>query len=157
MIRRPPRSTLFPYTTLFRSSGHSAHTSGSGIVNDAARQLRIGRCDSWLPGRGRGEDRGAHAERSENPVVRKAIKRHAAHASNDVAQKKKVDVAVDKSRARRGGRDLLDRESDCGVVAGPRFREIEVRTQPGHVRQQMTDGDVLLAIALEAWNERRNA
>src|SRR5438874_7298590 len=23
MIRRPPRSTLFPYTTLFRSIGHS--------------------------------------------------------------------------------------------------------------------------------------
>src|SRR5690349_23920247 len=26
MIRRPPRSTLFPYTTLFRS--HSPHTPG---------------------------------------------------------------------------------------------------------------------------------
>src|SRR5260370_10117603 len=25
MIRRPPRSTLFPYTTLFRSSARSAH------------------------------------------------------------------------------------------------------------------------------------
>src|SRR2546430_11891931 len=25
MIRRPPRSTLFPYTTLFRSRGGSAH------------------------------------------------------------------------------------------------------------------------------------
>src|SRR3712207_8269231 len=24
MIRRPPRSTLFPYTTLFRSDGHRA-------------------------------------------------------------------------------------------------------------------------------------
>src|SRR5690348_18212362 len=24
MIRRPPRSTLFPYTTLFRSHGHDA-------------------------------------------------------------------------------------------------------------------------------------
>src|SRR5229473_6103620 len=24
MIRRPPRSTLFPYTTLFRSEGHTA-------------------------------------------------------------------------------------------------------------------------------------
>src|SRR5206468_13108954 len=24
MIRRPPRSTLFPYTTLFRSCGHAA-------------------------------------------------------------------------------------------------------------------------------------
>src|SRR2546427_12871989 len=30
MIRRPPRSTLFPYTTLFRSSDSSA--SNSGIV-----------------------------------------------------------------------------------------------------------------------------
>src|SRR5260370_4854419 len=35
MIRRPPRSTLFPYTTLFRSSplgggGKQARTSGSG-------------------------------------------------------------------------------------------------------------------------------
>src|SRR5688572_32566958 len=28
MIRRPPRSTLFPYTTLFRSEG----TSSSGLV-----------------------------------------------------------------------------------------------------------------------------
>src|SRR3712207_8624469 len=25
MIRRPPRSTLFPYTTLFRSAGGSEH------------------------------------------------------------------------------------------------------------------------------------
>src|SRR3989454_3884914 len=25
MIRRPPRSTLFPYTTLFRSPGHQLH------------------------------------------------------------------------------------------------------------------------------------
>src|SRR5690349_23142759 len=29
MIRRPPRSTLFPYTTLFRSS-RSSSSSGSG-------------------------------------------------------------------------------------------------------------------------------
>src|SRR2546430_13120153 len=27
MIRRPPRSTLFPYTTLFRSPGSSAQTN----------------------------------------------------------------------------------------------------------------------------------
>src|SRR3712207_7314859 len=30
MIRRPPRSTLFPYTTLFRSRGTSTHTLKSG-------------------------------------------------------------------------------------------------------------------------------
>src|SRR2546427_6604286 len=29
MIRRPPRSTLFPYTTLFRSRGKEASTPGS--------------------------------------------------------------------------------------------------------------------------------
>src|SRR3712207_7441878 len=29
MIRRPPRSTLFPYTTLFRSSSSSARASSS--------------------------------------------------------------------------------------------------------------------------------
>src|SRR2546425_6965960 len=29
MIRRPPRSTLFPYTTLFRSDGFRGFTLGS--------------------------------------------------------------------------------------------------------------------------------
>src|SRR2546430_6720794 len=46
MIRRPPRSTLFPYTTLFRSprahgvgrggSGHSAARVGAGRARAAA-------------------------------------------------------------------------------------------------------------------------
>src|SRR5687768_18110392 len=31
MIRRPPRSTLFPYTTLFRSSQHGPHPAPWGI------------------------------------------------------------------------------------------------------------------------------
>src|SRR5256885_3049906 len=30
MIRRPPRSTLFPYTTLFRSPMLRVHSSGNG-------------------------------------------------------------------------------------------------------------------------------
>src|SRR5256885_10874304 len=30
MIRRPPRSTLFPYTTLFRSPGHCVSGPASG-------------------------------------------------------------------------------------------------------------------------------
>src|SRR3712207_7675843 len=30
MIRRPPRSTLFPYTTLFRSPRHAAGGAGAG-------------------------------------------------------------------------------------------------------------------------------
>src|SRR2546427_1185238 len=37
MIRRPPRSTLFPYTTLFRS----LHLAGQGVAVDA-QHLRRG-------------------------------------------------------------------------------------------------------------------
>src|SRR5258708_10641555 len=32
MIRRPPRSTLFPYTTLFRSKGVIAAAKGGNLI-----------------------------------------------------------------------------------------------------------------------------
>src|SRR5688572_32644663 len=32
MIRRPPRSTLFPYTTLFRSSAYDALPEGGAVI-----------------------------------------------------------------------------------------------------------------------------
>src|SRR5256885_12857814 len=38
MIRRPPRSTLFPYTTLFRSTGTLESRSGSAI---GAREIVV--------------------------------------------------------------------------------------------------------------------
>src|SRR5256885_12403224 len=48
MIRRPPRSTLFPYTTLFRSTERVVDLVGAGVVqvlaleqhDDALAQLR---------------------------------------------------------------------------------------------------------------------
>src|SRR2546425_3188880 len=36
MIRRPPRSTLFPYTTLFRSQAHDGGADRSDAVLDGA-------------------------------------------------------------------------------------------------------------------------
>src|SRR3712207_6816896 len=43
MIRRPPRSTLFPYTTLFRSVGPSSYpTEEIGVNARAFRQLGLG-------------------------------------------------------------------------------------------------------------------
>src|SRR5256885_7697086 len=42
MIRRPPRSTLFPYTTLFRS-GDDTHTLGVAVVKVSLDQLE----QSW--------------------------------------------------------------------------------------------------------------
>src|SRR5260370_3284963 len=43
MIRRPPRSTLFPYTTLFRSDPNSlnfAYQHGWGVID---QDLEVGR------------------------------------------------------------------------------------------------------------------
>src|SRR2546430_13748306 len=47
MIRRPPRSTLFPYTTLFRSIHHGAHRARADLQprrREAAR-TRDGRSE----------------------------------------------------------------------------------------------------------------
>src|SRR3712207_7889401 len=40
MIRRPPRSTLFPYTTLFRSAPGSRVERPGGVGGDEARRRR---------------------------------------------------------------------------------------------------------------------
>src|ERR1051326_5798416 len=48
MIRRPPRSTLFPYTTLFRSQGVLVNQSAARAVDDVhalLHQLRARRTD----------------------------------------------------------------------------------------------------------------
>src|SRR5947209_14690732 len=42
MIRRPPRSTLFPYTTLFRSLGLRMTTTLVGVIAIA--------CITWIGG-----------------------------------------------------------------------------------------------------------
>src|SRR3712207_7375531 len=43
MIRRPPRSTLFPYTTLFRSRGQRHAERLSPVPADELRRHRGGR------------------------------------------------------------------------------------------------------------------
>src|SRR3712207_7241057 len=62
MIRRPPRSTLFPYTTLFRSDGERG-------LRDLPRGLRVPleghRRGVRAPGRDDPARAGAHVVRSE--------------------------------------------------------------------------------------------
>src|SRR2546430_1455502 len=45
MIRRPPRSTLFPYTTLFRSRGRRQALRGRAEEDEPERRVRA------VPGR----------------------------------------------------------------------------------------------------------
>src|SRR5258708_23941812 len=48
MIRRPPRSTLFPYTTLFRS--HSPGSAGSMLAAhfDMGNVMQFGYPEDWI-------------------------------------------------------------------------------------------------------------
>src|SRR3712207_7555594 len=63
MIRRPPRSTLFPYTTLFRSVGRAplAHVRHADFAHHGGRRLHA----ALKPARGllRGAHRGASGGR----------------------------------------------------------------------------------------------
>src|SRR3712207_8763919 len=76
MIRRPPRSTLFPYTTLFRSSDrHLARLARGPVVAGQRRDVR----DPRLPPRAAAPDdvHGDHAPRRD----RKSTRLNSSHAN----------------------------------------------------------------------------
>src|SRR2546430_6185508 len=60
MIRRPPRSTLFPYTTLFRSV-----RAAVGSSMPAGRNVTESAADLPVPTRARETDQACPARRSE--------------------------------------------------------------------------------------------
>src|SRR2546427_7714346 len=63
MIRRPPRSTLFPYTTLFRSQGILAEAELEAIV--------LGRIVT-----GRDHHPAAHRQREEGEIEQRRSEEH---------------------------------------------------------------------------------
>src|SRR3712207_8090850 len=77
MIRRPPRSTLFPYTTLFRSppprQGSLAAHSASGSCSTGSR-LRTGGWSSSPGGSGR------RRRAAETPGDRESTRLKSRHA-----------------------------------------------------------------------------
>src|SRR3712207_7007572 len=73
MIRRPPRSTLFPYTTLFRSAAEVPHRDGG-----EGQQGRTRGGAERQPA-GRGEDGVAHGEPGEQD--RKSTRLNSSHAN----------------------------------------------------------------------------
>src|SRR6266849_7425090 len=69
MIRRPPRSTLFPYTTLFRSRSRRASSRLASIWRPTTRpKSKSGGRSSRPPGSKGSEDHGGIAEgRTDEP------------------------------------------------------------------------------------------
>src|SRR5258708_11914199 len=79
MIRRPPRSTLFPYTTLFRSQRRGVAKENTELTFDRHRYFRIGRVARHA------RDRAARQRRGErlisHRVGRARVERSEEHTS----------------------------------------------------------------------------
>src|SRR5438034_7279893 len=102
MIRRPPRSPLFPYTTLFRSRrggpavarrragrpGDGPAPAHPGVVKDAARLLQ-----GW--GRGGPGDRAAHGRSEEHTSE---LQSHSDLVCRLLLEKKKCATPLDMRR-----------------------------------------------------------
>src|SRR5947209_15467206 len=89
MLRRPPRSTLFPYTTLFRSSS-AIRTRRIGI----ARSPSSSPCAK--PGCAHGEELGDRAMRSEEHTSELQSRQYLV-CRLLLEKKKKIDrIALDK-------------------------------------------------------------
>src|SRR3712207_7767801 len=89
MIRRPPRSTLFPYTTLFRSPGGPADQR---VAHGEVRHQRDDEGEGDVQG---GEPRDALDALAERAEDRKSTRLNSSHANISYAvfclKKKKIN------------------------------------------------------------------
>src|SRR5215203_6645721 len=90
MIRRPPRSTLFPYTTLFRSPGRGTARRRGSLHNPSRRPV------------------GACARRAPRPGDRKSTRLNSSHANISYAvfclkkkKKKNNKLTIQKKKTKK--------------------------------------------------------
>src|SRR2546430_9088109 len=132
MIRRPPRSTLFPYTTLFRSNDRRPEPA-AGAGGDRAAPARAG-ADHRGDGvgevhRARGDDQ-PHQRDPAGQQDRKSTRLNSSHSQISYAvfclKKKKTALKVSRHRWRRSTTSLQTRSpirlSISGIaLCGARF------------------------------------
>src|SRR2546426_8272433 len=100
MIRRPPRSTLFPYTTLFRS-GRTGACGGAPFLRQW-KALRKRRCtirnEAGAPGHDRIQPTFDHGFETHDPLDRKSTRLNSSHLVISYAVfclKKKKEIVFD--------------------------------------------------------------
>src|SRR2546430_8697579 len=98
MIRRPPRSTLFPYTTLFRSRTRASSRAGHPQAPRARRRRpRGGRRGRRLPAlrsRLRSEEHTSELQSQSNLVCRLLLEKKKKKKYNDVTSDDLTPCAV---------------------------------------------------------------
>src|SRR2546425_7918996 len=170
MIRRPPRSTLFPYTTLFRSRGREAQEEHPDRARQARRSAQADPGDDVLdrrPGRvrdvradGRADRaRGAQAHRSSRGA-RGSLRRLAGEAVPGAGRPGRHGPAAAGAEAEAGaaprglsGRGQAAREGRQGSRAGPgrRRRAVPLSAEPSPARSPGATFVALFVAALAIW------
>src|SRR5438445_12476001 len=108
MIRRPPRSTLFPYTTLFRSDGGIKPDNAARVVAAGATLLVAGSAIFEHP------DGPVAALRKFKAAIRSQVKRDSAHRA--VSCVHSLDELDSAGRRGSAGADARFRHpSACGL------------------------------------------
>src|SRR2546430_4669759 len=96
MIRRPPRSTLFPYTTLFRSAGRWQRLAepGSG-VNRYSPTVLVGRAApmtlAWKPSC-RSEEHTSELQSQSNLVCRLLLEKKKKKIKNNIVRGSEINT-----------------------------------------------------------------
>src|SRR5258708_15238021 len=90
MIRRPPRSTLFPYTTLFRSAGAYSPRSDRHRAQRPALCLLARAAAEGLGARGRSEEHTSELQSPDHLVCRLLLEKkkkrlQSSHGNGDIA------------------------------------------------------------------------
>src|SRR2546422_3538014 len=78
MIRRPPRSTLFPYTTLFRSPCMRTGKGTKNLANTLASRHNVAP-QRWKPVRGEPHADMQHFLKAQGFVDRKSTRLNSSH------------------------------------------------------------------------------
>src|SRR5437588_1907901 len=102
MIRRPPRSTLFPYTTLFRSAPNKALSVlpattilPSGCTATALARNDTGRTALTWPTRSRSEEHTSELQSHSDLVCRLLLEK-----KKKKKEKKKIEKSNDSTKQR---------------------------------------------------------
>src|SRR2546430_9351670 len=94
MIRRPPRSTLFPYTTLFRSDPvYDPARALPDRATIAARAPSLWRYREWLPFEGdivRSEEHTSELQSQSNLVCRLLLEKKKLKTSRDITHRRRL-------------------------------------------------------------------
>src|SRR5947208_6881002 len=92
MIRRPPRSTLFPYTTLFRSGMIRAVTASTSAASSGVKNSNFGGVAAFAATHARSEEHTSELQSPDHLVCRLLLEKKKNKRIHRAEQSQKIHV-----------------------------------------------------------------